>query len=164
LENNSFFVKLAKNKFALILLVIVLISSIIANGLVTNYILSEFAPSHNIEAIELDDKPTEFIPYIFLEPYGIQEVFDENSSLKISYVVFLEINKLIKNYDTRNVQFGSNYYRLYFSFVDETEGVAPETPWSFLLLPYVTFFIFLISGILIVIILIEKIGSYFVKR
>jgi hypothetical protein len=152
---------LSKSKLAFILILIVLISSIIANGLLSNYLVSEFTPDYNIEAFELDEKPFEVIPYIILEPYGIQAIFNENSSVKISLVVFLEINELIKIYDTHNVQYGSNYYRLNFNFVGETDRVAS---WSFLLLPYFIFIISLISGVLIVVILIVKIRLYFMKR
>ena len=161
LESNSFYQKLSKNKSAFIFLVIVLISSLIANGLLNNYLVSEFIPDHNIEAIELDEKPTKFFPYIMLDPYGIKAIFNENSSVKISFIFFVEIDELIKSYDTRNVQYGDNYYRLHFDFVGDTGDTEIGVPFSIFLLSTVSALIFLISAILIIIIVFISIKKIF---
>ena len=161
MKNKPFLYKLSKNKYAIILLLTVLILSIIASNLLNNYLISEFLPDYYLEAIELDEKPTKFVPYSQIDAYNIQTIFNANIRVETSFVVFLEINELmVKNYRTSNVQYGDSYYRLQFTPVlDDTDRVD-SVPFFFL--SYVIYTIFLISGILIVVIFIVKIRLYFI--
>ena len=163
MANNSLLLKLSKSKLALILILIVLISSIIASNLLNNYLISEFLPDYYLEAIELDEKPTKFVPYSQIDAYNIQTIFNANIRIETSFVVFLEINELmVKNYRTSNVQYGDSYYRLQFTPVLDDNDRVDFVPLIFL--SYVIYTIFLISGVLIVVILIVKIRLYFIKR
>ena len=132
LESNSFYQKLSKNQLAQILFVFILISSIIAGIVLNNYLFSEFYPEYLVEAIELDEKPTEYIPYIMLEPYGIQSIFTSNISLKISYNVFIGINNLMENYPNDVVEYDNQYYRLRYDF--EVVYTNQNEPFGFALI------------------------------
>ena len=105
------------------------------------------------EAIRLDDKTTEFIPFTKLDSYNIQTIFDSNTSVQINYQKYTEINQLIRLYDTYNVEYHSNYYRLQFDFVDDTGG-PPSIPIGFMILSHAISIILLIATILVIIIVI----------
>jgi len=154
LENNSFFLKFSKSKLALIIIVAVLLSSSYASNYVNNYIFLEFGPDYIVKAIMLDEKPKEFIPFSRLEAYGIQNVFNSSTGVVISFKVFWEINELISSYDTSNVEYGINYYRLRFDFVGDTDVVQSNIPISLIVLSYAISSIWLIAVILLLIIVI----------
>ena len=163
LESTSFYQKLSKNKSAHILLVVILISSIIAGTILNNYIISEFYPDYHVEAIEIDEKPIEYIPYIILEPYGIQSIFTSNISLKISYNVFIGINELMENYPNDVVEYDNQYYKLRYDFhVDDTNR-NEHFGFALILVSFVSSILFIISVLLLMLILVIKIANYFNK-
>lgn len=102
----------------------------------------------------LDEKPKEFIPFSRLEAYGIQNVFNSSTGVEISFKVFWEINELISSYDTSNMEYGINYYRLHFDLVGDTDVVQSNIPISLIVLSYAISSIWLIAVILLLIIII----------
>ena len=153
MENNSLLIKLTKNKIAFVILLILIISSSIVSNYVNNIIFLEFAPKFVIKAIRLDEKPTKIIPFNRLDSYGIQTIFDSTNGVQISYQIYTEMRQLITIYDTDNVEYGSNYYRLKFDFPDKTEGPR-SIPIPLMIISFVFSLLSLIAIIIIAIILI----------
>ena len=145
--------KLTKNKIAFFILLILIISSSIVSNYINNIIFLEFAPEFVVEAIRLDEKPTKFIPFNRLDSYGIQTIFDLTNGVQISYQIYTEMHQLITIYDTYNVEYGSNYYRLQFDFLNNTEGPR-SIPIPLMIISFVFSLISLIAIIMIVIIVI----------
>lgn len=149
MENSSFLLRLSKSKFALIIIVIVIISSGVASNYVNNYIFFELGPDRVVEAIRLDGKPREFIPFSKLDSYNIQTIFNSSTGVEISSKVYYEIWELIRSYDTQNVEYGDDYYRLQFNFVGDTDEVQHSVPLALIILSSVIFLILAIAGILL---------------
>ena len=150
LEGNSLFEKLSKNKFSLVLILFVFISSPFA----VYYLSSEFGPVYFVEATELDEKPERFFPFSNLDSYGIHSVFDSGSGIKINFEVFSDISEMQTNYETKNVEYANDYYELHLVCGDR----FPPIP-----IP-LFFFSFIISGILIIGLFAHKFKSYSIKN
>ena len=162
LENSSFLMKLCRSKLAFSVIVIAIISLYFAGTYVNNYVFSEFGPDYIIEAIELDQKPEKFIPFSQLDSYGIQPIFGSSGGVEINYKGFHQILELITSYETFNVGYGNNYYRLKFDMVgDET---LPLYPLPLIILSLIISVFSLILVILLLIIVTVNILKYLNDR
>jgi len=121
LDNNSFILKLTKSKSAFIIIIIVIISSSLVSNYINNYFFWEFGPDWIVKAIELDQKPIEFIPFSKLDSYDIQTIFNSSTGVQISFKVHNEIRNLLSNHETYNVEYGNDYYILQFTIANGTE-------------------------------------------
>ena len=153
---------------AIVIIVIVLISSIFANNYLSNYFVSEeFYTDFYVEAIELAEDPVLYFPYSELDPYGIQTIFNENISLELSHEIFFEISRMMRDYPNDALEYDNQYYKLHLYFVVDSDRVDsdrvdPSGPFLFIL-TYVLYFVSSLSVLLIVAILIVKIGVCFKK-
>ena len=148
---------------AIVIIVIVLISSIFANNYLSNYFVSEeFYTDFYVEAIELAEDPVLYFPYSELDPYGIQTIFNENISLELSHEIFFEISRMMRDYPNDALEYDNQYYKLHLYFVVDPDRVDPSGPFLFIL-TYVLYFVSSLSVLLIVAILIVKIGVCFKK-
>ena len=118
----------------------------------------EFAPDFVVvKAIRLDEKPTEFIPFIKLDSYNIQTIFDSNNSVQISSQIYTEILQLLTIvHETFNIEYDSNYYRLRFEYPDDTK-VPPSIPIPLMILSFTISIISVIATILVIIIVIVNV-------
>ena len=151
MESNSFIFKFSKSKLALIFIIIVFISSIIAG----NYLFSEYVPTYYLEATELDEKPEKYFPFSNLDSHGIQTIFNSNIGAEVGLEAFLEIDELMSEYKTINVEYANNYYELQFVAIDR----FPPYP-----ILWLCAFSFFISSALIIATLIIKFKIYFSKE
>lgn len=145
--------KLTKSKIAFIIIIMVIIASSITSNYINNIIFREFAPEFVVKAIRLDEKPTKFISFKVIDSYGIHTIFDSTTDVPISYPVYTEIRQIINLYETYNVEYEENYYRLQFEFPDDSQD-PPRISISIIIFSYAISIISLISTILIIIILI----------
>lgn len=153
MENNSFLMKLTKSKIAFIVIIIAIIVSSITSNYLNNIILQEIAPEFVVKAIMLDEKPTEFILFNILDSYGIQSIFNSTKGVQISFQIHNEIRQLLSLYDTYNIEYEGNYYRLQFDISGNT-GSPPSIPVPLIIFSFAISIISLIAIILIIIIII----------
>lgn len=153
MENNSFLMKLTKSKIAFIIIIIAIIVSSITSNYLNNIILQEFAPEFFVKAIKLDEKPTEFILFNTLDSYGIKAIFNSTTGVQISFQIHNEIRQLLSLYDTYNIEYEGNYYRLQFDISSNT-GSPTSIPIPLMILSFAISIISLIATILIIIIII----------
>lgn len=154
MKENSFFIRLSKSIPAFILIVLVLVSSILVNQYVNNYMLSEFYPDFVLEAEELDYVPSKYVPFSALISFGIESVFSSSDEVLVSTNVFSKIGKITAEYGTHVVKYADNYYRLSFDIPDE---VHPGIPLQYIILSYALSFISSIMILLIAVILLINI-------
>ena len=86
---------------------------------------------------------------------SIETIFNSNNRAIVSHNVFWEILEVTSSYETLNLEYNNNFYRLEFAPVDD--GGSPNIPIHYILLSWAISLISLTTVILIGIILLINI-------